>query len=517
MKRAVIWTAVSSQAQADDEKISLPDQENLCRRWCENNDYQVTQILSVKGFSRSESDILELLDDLAKEGVYAYHELRALWRERKFDVLVAYSHSRLGRSWTAQSWVIENVLKAGSQIYLINGGWVNNESKHMQIMAGGFSSTNEIERLVRARTTFMDQQAKRGLPTTSSVIDAYIIVRDDRGKALRIEPAPALRHIIEDAARLVAEGVGWKQLEEELYSRFGHINPKTGRPFRRLYFYALMRNPAFWGHSARHWYNTAQGRNFGEWVFNEAAQPPEGVQIYRNTHEPILIGSLSDRVKAELIRRINTAYGKSRPQRTKAFSGLLCCAECGYYFVFRAAGRYACMSRYWQNDRRPNCNNIASVSPEHLREWFTKLLTRAIEVNKLDLSFINDQPEAPDRTDNLQQEIEAVTEQIRRLIIKQATAPDSVGVLYDEQIAQLSDRLNILKRNLQEYQSRQLNEQHTLARQQEAIAEAKALGVDGLWCLPETKINQILHRLMGNYRAFILDGEIVVVEIARRH
>ena len=48
-KNAIIWCAVSSQAQTAEDKISLPEQERAARDWCEANGYTVIDVLKVEG------------------------------------------------------------------------------------------------------------------------------------------------------------------------------------------------------------------------------------------------------------------------------------------------------------------------------------------------------------------------------------------------------------------------------------------------------------------------------------
>ena len=72
-KKAVIWCAVSTQAQTAEDKISLPEQEQAARDWCQENTLSVSAILKVPGYSRRESDIITALEDFAEQGIYAYH------------------------------------------------------------------------------------------------------------------------------------------------------------------------------------------------------------------------------------------------------------------------------------------------------------------------------------------------------------------------------------------------------------------------------------------------------------
>jgi len=123
--RAVIWSAVSSEEQARDDKISLAEQERLGREWAAAQGGTVIAHLSVPGHPRSEADLIDSLDELRRNGVSAYDDLRALWKARAFDVLWAYSHSRLGRARTILPHVIDNVIKSGATIYLNHGGMLH--------------------------------------------------------------------------------------------------------------------------------------------------------------------------------------------------------------------------------------------------------------------------------------------------------------------------------------------------------------------------------------------------------
>ena len=60
-------------------------------------------------------------------------ELREMWRAKAFDVLWCHNHSRLGRSFTLQSWVIENVIRSGAKLYRHIGGWIRHDDYGGQI------------------------------------------------------------------------------------------------------------------------------------------------------------------------------------------------------------------------------------------------------------------------------------------------------------------------------------------------------------------------------------------------
>ena len=55
------------------------------------------------------------------------------------------------------------------------------------------------------------------------------------------------------------------------------------------------------------------GQKVGMWVFDPAEPVPEGVKMWRDTHEPMLTGDLAERLKAELRRRSLAIKGSARP------------------------------------------------------------------------------------------------------------------------------------------------------------------------------------------------------------
>jgi len=119
--RALIFTAVSSKIQTETDKMSLPEQERLCRAFADANSMVVIETLSIHGHSRSETDIFTLFEDYAAIGVTAYHKLRQHWITGNFDVLVCVAPHRLGRSSSIVTFILENVIKRERRAYFIQG------------------------------------------------------------------------------------------------------------------------------------------------------------------------------------------------------------------------------------------------------------------------------------------------------------------------------------------------------------------------------------------------------------
>ncbi len=112
--RIGIWCAVSSKAQAADDKISLDEQERLGREFAAAIGGQVVATYCVPGHSRK---IIRWSE--AEAAMAAYRDLRADMEGGRLDVLWGYDTDRLGRTSSLISQVIEMVEdEGGGEVYL---------------------------------------------------------------------------------------------------------------------------------------------------------------------------------------------------------------------------------------------------------------------------------------------------------------------------------------------------------------------------------------------------------------
>lgn len=520
--RALIWCAVSTQAQVDD-KESLPEQERQSRALCERNGWRIVETLLVPGHSRRYIDIHECAADMREQGINAFDRLMYHWDVRDFDILICRDASRFARTQTLHAHVVEATIDIGARIYSHTDGFIDQTNYRMWIAMAGFSAAGEVDRLVRGRRIAMDARAKKGLPTTSSVIRSHKIIRDELGRPIKVVVDESKRRLWNDLAALLLEGVGWKDIEEELYQRFGHV-ADDGKPYKRLYFYGIVNHPTFWGHSARYFRDQyhPNGTKTDMWVFDETEPLPEGVLMFRNTVEPVYTGELAERVKSELRRRRLVIRGKSRPQRTRRFSGLFICGECGYHLVFRfnkGYPGYGCQSRYFHNEHRPACPQNKQLPEWKIQGWLNQKLREMLEHGNPDILVgrdTNQHLSFHSQIVDVENEIASTENFTRQLIRRQAAAPDELQSLYDEEIKASSERLKMLRANLAALQ-RQAAHEDTGVSQRLAFEELAELTVDALWEQSDYFVNQLLHRLVGNRRFAILDGEFVGTTEAPPH
>lgn len=511
--RAVLWCAVSTQAQAEDAKVSLPQQEADARALCARHGWRIVDVLLVPGHSRHYLDIHECAADMQRAGIDAFLRLIEHWQRRDFDVLICRDSERFARTQSLHARVVEETIAASARIYSLADGWVDSNNFRMFIAMAGYKAASDVERLVKGRKKAMDENARRGLPTTSSIAMSHRIIRDEFGRAQKVVPDESKRVMIEAAARIVIEGHGWNHIERILFERYGFTNPKTGRPYRRLTFYQLFHTPTFWGHSARHFrdYSVPNGTRTDMWVFDESEPLPEGVLMYRNTFPAAITGKLARELQDELRRRRMVVRGNARPRRTRMFSGLMVCDECGYYLVYgynKGYPGYKCVSHYLPDHKRPDCTqHHYSMNEPAIKKWMHAFIAGLLEGNPITPSVSAELDEVA----RLERDLEQTQNTVRVLIAKQAAAGDELAALYDEQIQQHGAALKHLQALLRDVRLRQ---QQTSQQQQQRAASLEALRGQKLkdfWRRPSVEINQVLHALFGRVRLYVRDGKIIDV------
>lgn len=521
-KRCVIWCAVSSEEQAKDDKLSLVTQETEMRQFADAQGWDVVHVFMWDGYSRWESDPVAALEDFAEQGRFEYHELRRMWREKAFDVLLLYTHSRAGRSFTMQSWVVENVIRHGGEIYRIHGGWINKRDYAFQIGIGGVLSTADVDRLIEQRFHAMNQRATQGLPTNSVTPFSHLVRRDERGKLLvdaQGRPLPMavderLRRFWNDAATLFLAGQSFKSMELELYRRFGHARD-DGKPYVVNTVRTSYLTPAFWGHSARHFRDTRKhGWKIGSWVFDETLPAPEGVILHRNTHEPVYTGELAERVKAELYRRLFVSRGRSTSFGSSRFTGIFVCGECTYYYGYSRKGKYSylyCGARNVGVYRSRLCEQKKGITEQHAQAFIDEMLRRAIDADSLAAAFSEVATEEQAESDLvlLEREIAEVKGQIKNLIAEQKVARSNLKNFYADELNTLGERLELLTGRQEQIVYAEQRAIQEAAEERAVLGKIRRVGINDFWQQSDVVINQMLHRLLGHKRLVIVDGEIL--------
>jgi DNA invertase Pin-like site-specific DNA recombinase len=524
--RAAIWCAVSTHAQHEPEKVSLPEQEEQSRLHAQKNGWQVVDLMKVPGHSRRYIDFHELAADAAEEGIDSFYRLKAHWETRDFDVLIIRDGDRFARTQALHAYITEQIIKSGATIFSLADGLIDERNYRMWIAMSGFKAAGEIDRLVKARDTAMTDLAKRGLPITSRIPISHRTLRDEKtGKVTRFEVNENRRRMWDDLAHLILEGIAWERMERELYSRFGHVNDK-GEIFHPNFMHRLVMRPMFWGHMARFHCSKESKNGFktGRWVYDESEPIPEGTLVFRNTHSAVWTGELADRVRQELDRRSQHIRGRAKPHTTHVLSGLVICGECGSFMsVFADRGsKYRgifCPASKGKATIRHSCSNRGVTNQRPILERLNRYLEQMLCENTTDIftDQVSDVPTLQRRVARLDADIVRIEDQVRIAIRKQTTAREEVQHIFDEEIEKLSDQLKVMRESRARLQGEALATQHKNAVQQVTLEELASLTLERFWQQESRTINQTLHRLMGKRRLVLLGGEIQgAVEVKRR-
>lgn len=512
--KALILAAVSTLEQADKDKFSLDAQIADANALAEKNGWHIIDTIRIEGHSRNYRTLAQLAAAARANNEPGFDRLIAHLEASDFDILICRDANRFARKASLLYEIVDTILEdCGARIYSLSDGWVNADNADMWLMVKGYEIRKQMHwiqhEMVRGRYKLVDDH---GLPQGSQYVWSHMKVRDEKGKVLAFVPDPAKTHVIEAAAQLVVDRVGWRDLEQHLFEQGYGDN---GKPFKRYFFYHIFTNPWFWGDAVRNHKNVklANGQKIGLWCVDVAAPVPEGVVIRRGVNPPAITGDLAIRLRAEVIRRIS--FRPRRHADVRMFSGLLVCKKCGFMMVFSHSSHsdgYNCQSKYnsraqYNATLRPGCERKWWISERKVKQWINHALEIMLEQHDPFYLVAPDTEIAPSHLEQLQSDLAALEKQIRRAIEKQMAAPDSLANIYDEQIAGLAAQRDNLLTRIDE--DTRLSKRYNLDDVQAAYRELTTYEtLEVFWAAPNGVINQLLHRLMGGRRLTVLDSEI---------
>jgi len=517
--RVLGWVAVSSEDQAADDKASIPEQITLIERWCADHNAQLVEMLVLPGFSRSYYSLAQLAKAAKRAGFDAPERLETHLERGDFDVLATYNTDRLGRkSSLASEIILRAVEEAGAVVQSMTEGTINDTNYEPLNAIMSYKASAAVSDLKRRRKLGMRARAERGQRISAKMPFGFMEVADPRYRKPVLSPDPAMRRLLDDLAALMLEGTSYRQLEQTMYDRFGH--GRDGRPYVYTFFYRVLSAAATWGHTAMHYRDrkAPNGQRIGAWIWDESEPVPEGVTIFRNTHEPLYTGDQAARLKAELWRRFE-ASGRRAPQHTHMFAGLLVCAECLYSMgvstVYGDYRYYRCGTR-WANraTRIATCTQGANIRSVEVQAHIHAILEHMLATGDLG-AFGGDGARAlRERRAGIQAELDTTEKRLRRLVnaVKTVDADNPAWAIYTGEIQALGDQLRGLRRALDDT-DRALAQADT-ADQQLALDEIRAMTLERFWTLPTRTINQLLLRLAGHYRLAVDRDHISHVVVA---
>lgn len=509
--RGIIWSAVSTTSQADEEeKASMLNQEADLRAFFEKEGIEIVDVLRVPGHSRNYKSLDKLAEHARKEGIDAFDKLIQHLEAADFDVIGVRDANRFARRASLLHFIAESIVEdCGAKIYSLNDGWVDSSNVDVWAMVKGYETNKQRKWISTEMNRAKDKLAEKGLPENSGVLWSHDLIRDPKtGKAIAMVVNEERRPLLNDMATLLLQGVAWTQLGVELYRQFGHVSRRDGKPINPSSLYEIIYSPTFWGHRARH--VKGKTNSFGAWVFDEHVPPPPGITIHRNVLPAVYTGELAEAIKAELRRRMNIR-GRARPATTYRYSRLFVCGHCGYNMSIHIShGKYygvRCVVNARYSRGELICNQTKYTKGKHLDEVINSILVDLME-GRIPVLLQSQEPLLPDIS-AITSEIQSLDRKIDTLIYEQSQQTADTQLYYRRSIAQMAERLEILKSQLADTTRKRAAQEDLQAQQRHAIEAIREMTLDTFWKLPEREINQFLHRIIYNKRLVIRDCKVV--------
>lgn len=528
--RALIWCAVSTATQAQENRASMEEQERWAVNVCRDNNWQVIDILRVSGHSRNYKDIHTLANDARAKGIDAFDKLIAHLDRCDFDVFLCRDANRFARRASLLHYLIESIVEdCGAVIYSQHDGWVDKQNAAGFAAMKGYSTTQDMSWVSNGMRMGRKKRFEKGLPAGGVLSTSHKFVRDPQtGKAQDLTINNDMLFLYHCMGELVLEGVAWGKIGEELYRRWG-LKSTTGVLYAHRSVYYRMYNPIIWGNIAMNHYRYP----VGEWVFYPHSSKPLAVDIQYDVIPPLYTGEFARELRAELIRRIGFR-GKVTPSDTYRFSNLCVCGVCGSNMS--VASRPAPKRGYirTQNDKLSRyritdygivqwglkCRNnvaftldgerICSNTPIYqitLEQYFTQIFEQVLSGRSLaDLVQLDRVNSFDVPSVDINVEIRKIEGQMKTLITQQSLAPDNAQSFYQEQILQLSDQLRLLR---EMYNTSVQIDKHANGLDAERLKQVR---LDAIWDLPDLEINRFLRQGFANHRVVVMGNSVVGIK-----
>jgi hypothetical protein len=519
--RAILWCAVSSERQAEDEKASLEEQERLLRERAGQDGWQIVDVLIVPGFSRRFYNLPELISASAAENIYAPARLMEHLKARDFDVFAARYGTRFAREQSIFGEVVARIIDSGARLFTLQDGWIHKGNYRMYISMGGYAAAVDIDKLMAGKDEGLTKRAENGLLLGSQAPMSHRVIRDAKsGEAVGVELNPEYLDLWPRLAALLlgddGHPVPFLQLENELYRRYGYASSVTGRAFEPQTFYRLLHNPVFWGHLQRYRHTERRkGLLFGEWTFDPSVPPPEGVDVYYDKVPAVFTGELAERVQDELRRRKAVIRGKARPQHTTAFAGLLVCGGCGYTMVYDSKRRrhgvwrgYKCISTLSRlaGQRPEGCSSVRrSINFLTVKSWIDQRLRQTLEGDDYALWLPQADSGIAAQIDAAYRLVKQLEEDAGALIRKRV--PESLADLHQREMTTIGERLHAARQQLAMLQHAELRQHQNELRVRTIVSSLRDANLPEWW-QDETRVNQTLWGLLSGSKLVVENGQI---------
>lgn len=512
--RVVIWAAVSTEAQAADERASLPAQVADGRAWANANGHVVIDELIVPGFSRRYYNLPEFAAALKKETDNdAGERLMRYIRERAFDVFVCRDADRFGREQSLVSEVIARIIDSGARIYTLNEGWIDAQHYRMVSALSGMRAASYVDDLRRKNQLGMDKRARSGLPTAIALPASHVRVRDERGKTVGLALNPEARPMLDLIAERYIAGHSYQDIARALNER-GYTGTR-GRAWHPASVRQILHNPTFWGIAARQHTKYLNDPDTFLWIVDPAIQPPDNVIFVRGAFPAAYTGEQAARVVAEMKRRM-TMTGSESSKTIYRYSRLVACAECGqlltpHYSHGKRIG-LRCFAAVTYSPTLKPCDNKRTTLDSALQTAISLILDPLIR-DEPDDTFMTP-PAADDSSERLRTLAERVANleaQIDTLIDEQRLASPSLMDNYRRKIDALAQQRDLAQ---SDYDALARTAGEAVRRAEinrQSVDALRAMTLEAFWRLPDREVNALLVALFGVGRLIARGNDVGII------
>lgn len=501
--RYAIWAAVSTERQAAEDKISLADQEERCRKsaqaqgWVESAGPYI-----VPGETRTA--FINLRD--AEAAIPELHQMLNDAERKRFDVLAIYDYHRLRELMDP---VYRTLAAYGVQIYNATQNLpiqppdaynkYRDDTAWMMMQLSNIVSRNQVHDLRKKYEAGMPARVtKNGVPAISIPFGYHKPPgRELDSKAIPIQdPAKALMVI--KFKDLLLQGYSIRKLVD--FANGTGIKAPRGGAWGVATIRDILRNPFYAGYNR--W---GMSRNFtdprtGKSIRKRDIDPKE-VIVEKGFHQPLWDEKTHARIIAELDARGNSYRGK----RVNQLSSLLYCNHCGASMWLQHNGPRSEPDRaIWRCSKRDTCGQANILS--------SQAIAQAGQILSAEISKIND-PRQPKKENNFELEQSALAKLLK--------SRDRLGDLFQDNGMEKDEylrRRKVIDKQIGEIEEKILNAKSRIIRaaeRQDALKQFSGL-VGGIPRWMETDdpatINQFLRYVLTGYR---VHGDKIVEIIFR--
>ena len=416
--KAAIYLRVSSHRQSEEDRYSLPTQEEACRRYAAEHGLEVVGVYT----------------DVATGSIYRgrprLSELRRLVRDRAIDVVIVHSLDRLSRDQVHLAVLLEEFREHGVQLCSVLDPVEDSPVGRFLALARAFAAEVEREKLAERTQRGRRARAVSGKPIIGPKAPYGLQWVEEEGRFVEVpEEAAIVRYIFERAAA----GATIEKLMRELNER-GVPSPMGKSRWSRSTIRYLLREERYTGKGASYRYKTER-RDNGKWyrtaVPDDWTVPlPDGV--YPQIVSPELFVAVQERARQN---QQMAPRASKQPELFLLRGGFARCGLCGgvlttttrrcrdkyraYYYCYRTRDGQ-CVSNW--------------ISRDALDSAVWQQLVRAIEREDVLVSALeqalNERASNEDELRLLERAIQQTMEQEQNLVY-------NLAQIRDERVVQL--------------------------------------------------------------------------------